>query len=249
MLSIDLAGKRALVTGAGRGVGRAIAHTLAQAGANVVVNDLGTRADDVVREIRDAGGSGRSAIFDVTNWFEVSEAFEAIGPIQILINNAGNSGGDTFTLASFVETQPEDWEPFFRVNLYGVMHCTRAALPAMIEQGWGRVVTIISESGRTGEPKLAAYSAAKAGAAGFGRSIAKEVGRNGITVNSVALGTMAGPGAGDPEMIERLIRNYTIRRRGEPEDAAGMVAFLASKHASWITGQTVAVNGGYSAAQ
>jgi 3-oxoacyl-[acyl-carrier protein] reductase len=249
MLTIDLSGKCAVVTGAGRGVGRGIAHTLAQAGATVMVNDIGDRADDVVREIRADGGNARAAIFDVTDWVQVSDAFDAIGPVQILVNNAGNSGGDTFTLASFVDTEPADWESFLRINLYGVMHCARAALPGMIDQGWGRVMTIVSESARTGEPKLAAYSAAKAGAAGFGRSLAKEVGRHGITVNSIALGTIATPGLGDPEMVKKLLRNYTIRRRGEPKDAAGIVAFLASEFASWITGQTIPVNGGYSMAQ
>jgi NAD(P)-dependent dehydrogenase (short-subunit alcohol dehydrogenase family) len=249
VLTINLTGKRALVTGAGRGVGRGIATTLAQAGATVVVNDIGARADDAVQEIRAAGGDARSSVFDVTDWGMVSDAVADMGRIDILVNNAGNSGTDTFNLVSFVETEPKDWDTFFRINLYGVMHCARAALPGMIEEGWGRIVTIVSESARTGEPKLAAYSAAKAGAAGFGRSLAKEVGRHGITVNSIALGTIATPGVGNPETIEKLLRNYAIRRRGEPGDAAGFVAFLASDYASWITGQTIPVNGGYSMAQ
>jgi len=130
-----------------------------------------------------------------------------------------------------------------------VMYCTRAVLPAMIEQGWGRVLTVVSDSGRTGDPKLAAYSAAKAGAAGFGRSLAKEVGRHGITVNSVALGTIAMSQPIEEERLAKLLRNYAIRRRGEPEDAAGMIAFLSSDLASWITGQTIPVNGGVSMAQ
>ena len=249
MLAIDLTGKRALVTGAGRGVGRGIAHTLAKAGAAVVVNDIGDRADLVATEICSAGGVATSSVFDVADWMSVSEAFNELGTIDILVNNAGNAGGDRFPLASFVESEPSDWQPFLQVNLYGVMHCARAALPAMIESGWGRIMTIVSESARTGEPKLAAYSAAKAGAAGFGRSLAKEVGRHGITVNSIALGTMAPPGSSDPAVVEKLLRNYPIRRRGDPSDAAGIVAFLASEFASWITGQTVPVNGGYSMAQ
>jgi 3-oxoacyl-[acyl-carrier protein] reductase len=249
MLAIDLSGRRALVTGAGRGVGRTVAMTLASAGASVVVNDLGDSAHTVAEEILHAGGVAEPSLFDVTDSTMVAEAIEKVGPVDILVNNAGNSGGDRFVLSSFVDTRPEDWEPFLRINLYGVMYCTRAVLPAMIEQGWGRVLTVVSDSGRTGDPKLAAYSAAKAGAAGFGRSLAKEVGRHGITVNSVALGTIAMSQPIEEERLAKLLRNYAIRRRGEPEDAAGMIAFLSSDLASWITGQTIPVNGGVSMAQ
>jgi 3-oxoacyl-[acyl-carrier protein] reductase len=137
------------------------------------------------------------------------------------------------------------------------MHCTRAVLPGMIERaGGGRVVTIISDAGRFGDINMAAYAAAKAGAAGFSRSIAREVGRYGITVNNVALGTIRPPSADDseaetPEAYERLkkmMSPYIIRRRGEPEDVANLVTFLVSPLASWITGQTYPVNGGYTLA-
>jgi NAD(P)-dependent dehydrogenase (short-subunit alcohol dehydrogenase family) len=249
VLTTDLTGRRALVTGAGRGVGRVVALTLAEAGATVAVNDISGSAEGVVAEIRAEGGRAERCLFDVTDWARTSEAIGALGPTDILVNNAGNSGSDQFSLASFVDTQPEDWEPFLRINLYGVMHCTRAVLPAMIDQEWGRIITVVSDSGRTGDPKLAAYSAAKAGAAGLGRSLAKEVGRFGITVNAVALGTIAPPHHVDPERVAKLLRNYAIRRRGEPGDAAGLIAFLCSDSASWITGQTVPVNGGVSMAQ
>jgi len=133
------------------------------------------------------------------------------------------------------------------------MYCTRAALPSMIEAGWGRVVTIVSDAGRYGTAKVAPYAAAKAGAAGFCRSIAREMGRHAITVNCVSLSTIetpttARPAAGTAEEEEARrarLRPYVIRRRGTPEDVAGLVAFLSSSHASWITGQTYAVNGGF----
>ena len=125
-----------------------------------------------------------------------------------------------------VNTTPADWEPYLKVNLYGVMYCTRAALPGMVEGGWGRVVTVISDTARVGEPSMAAYSAAKAGAAGFCRSVAREVGRHGITVNCVALGTMRQPDAlPDDELTEEQaaqlqkgLSRYIVRRRGTPDD-------------------------------
>jgi 3-oxoacyl-[acyl-carrier protein] reductase len=256
--SIDLSGRRALVTGAGQGVGRAIATTLATAGAEVVVNDLvAERAEAVVDELHAAGGKGSTAVFDVTDWDAVRAAVAACGPLDILVNNAGNAGraaslgfGDLKTL---VETEPADWEPWLRVNLYGVMYAVRAALPGMIDAGWGRIVTVISDTARVGETHMATYSAAKAGAAGFCRSVAREVGRHGITVNCVALGTMRPDGSGDPagdqpddQRLEALLKRYVIRRRGESADVAAMVTFLASPLAEWITGQTYPVNGGYS---
>ena len=254
-LAIDLAGHRALVTGAGQGVGRSIALTLAAAGAALVVNDVsGERAGEVAAQIVAAGGDAVAATFDVTDWEATRAAVDAGRPIDILVNNAGNAGSARLALAPLVETSPADWEPYLRVNLYGVMHCTRVVLPHMIAAGWGRVVTIVSDAGRTGERQLAAYAAAKAGAAGFSRSVAKEVGRHGITVNCVSLGTMGTPTAGvdlatsSVPDLDRILRAYVIRRLGEPEDAAAMVAFLASPLASWITGQTIPVNGGYSMA-
>jgi NAD(P)-dependent dehydrogenase (short-subunit alcohol dehydrogenase family) len=251
--NIDLGGKRALVTGAGQGVGRGIAMTLAAAGAEVLVNDLvEERAASVVDELAAAGGRGVTAVFDVTDYDAVRGAIDDKGPIDILVNNAGNAGQPVmdFDITALVQTEPSDWEPFIRVNFYGVMYGVRAALPGMIERGWGRIVTVISDAGRIGEPHLAAYSAAKAAAAGFCRSVAKEVGRYGITVNCVSLGTMQTPGTEGEDKARQAesLKRYIIRRRGLPEDVAAMVTFLASPLAPWVTGQTIPVNGGYSLA-
>jgi NAD(P)-dependent dehydrogenase (short-subunit alcohol dehydrogenase family) len=252
-LTIDLSGRRALVTGAGQGVGRQIATRLAEAGAAVVVNDrVEERAAAVSLELASYGAS--ISVFDVTEWQAVVAALESLGGVDILVNNAGNSGADEFGLRSVVDSEPTDWEPFLRVNLYGVMYCTRAALPAMVQRRWGRVITIISDSARVGDALMAPYAAAKAGAAGFCRSLASEVGRFGITLNSLALGTMRTPltrpdlEVDDPERVASLLRDYAIRRRGEPDDVAGMVAFLASDFGEWITGQTIPINGGRSMA-
>ena len=256
-LEIDLTGRRALVTGAGQGVGRAIALGLARAGAAVVVNDLAAdRAGEVVGEIDAAGGQASAAPFDVTDHAAVAGAVKAAGPIDILVNNAGNAGVEGFgQRGPFVESDPATWEPYLRVNLYGAMHCTHAVLAGMQAGRWGRIITIVSDSGRTGDKHMAAYSAAKAGAAGFMRAIALEAGQHGVTANCVALGTMRtaatapfwdDAATGDSPAAKALLRRYVIRRPGEPDDVTGLVTLLASDAASWITGQTYPVNGGFS---
>ena len=253
---LDLSGRRALVTGAGQGVGAAIAALLADAGATVAVNDLvAARAEQQAADLRQAGGGAVAAPFDVTNFEQLSDVVAGLGGVDILVNNAGNAGGDTWPgMKAFAETSPSDWQPFLAVNLYGVMNCVRAALPSMIAGGWGRIVTIISDASRVGEPKMAAYAAAKAGAAGLTRSVSKEVGRHGITANNISLGTMRTPlteaswvDADEREVATRL-RGYPVRRPGQPDDVAGLVGYLVSPGASWITGQTIPLNGGYSVA-
>jgi 3-oxoacyl-[acyl-carrier protein] reductase len=252
-MELNLDGRRALVTGAGQGVGRGLALALAAAGSEVAVNDVRPeRAEEVVREIVDAGGAAVPAAFDVTDYAQVADVFGRIGTVDILVNNAGNGGVEGIVgRGPFAESDPAGWEPYLRVNLYGVLHATRAALPGMVAGGWGRVITIVSDSGRTGDTYLAAYSASKAGAAGFTRAIARENGRYGITANNIALGTMRTPmteehWANPSEDAKAMLRSYVVRRPGLPEDVAGLTVLLASDHASWITGQTYPVNGGFS---
>ena len=254
-LDFGLEGRRALVTGAGQGVGEGIAHTLASADVDVIVNDYyAERAETVAHAIVAAGGRASAAAFDVTDHSGVHDALTELGHVDILVNNAGNAGTDGFgALAPFVDTNPDEWMKYLDVNLRGVMNCVHAALPAMIEAKWGRVITMVSDAARTGDAQMAAYSAAKAGAAGFCRAVASEVARHGITVNNIALGTMRTPlTAGlwdDPTKVDQqraLMSGYLVRRPGEPDDAAWMVATLASPRAGWITGQTIPVNGGRS---
>jgi len=260
---LDLDGQIAFVTGAGQGVGRAIALAMTQQNVGgVAVNDFVVeRAEAVVAEIEAMGGRAIPISCDVGDHEAVRAAFaetaEKLGPVTLLVNNAGNAGPSQQMGMSppFWETEPADWEKYFRTNLDGVMHCCHAAIPGMIEAGRGRIVTIVSDAGRIGEPRLAAYSAAKAGANGFVRAIAKETGRYGITCNAVSLSAMAPPM--EPEQLEqfmqsdqakRQVSRYIIRRFGQGDDVAGMVLFLCSDSASWITGQTYPVNGGYSLA-
>ena len=253
-IEIDLRGRRALVTGGGQGVGAAIAATLAAAGATVIVNDVvADRAATQAERIVTAGGWVDPVPFDVTDHGAVNDAVAASGPIDILVNNAGNAGTSDVDTERFVDTAPPQWERFVDVNLYGVMHCVHAVLPAMIEAGWGRV-----DHHRVGRRRAGRRPSGRR-QRGQGRgcrgrpAIAREVARDGVTVNNVALGTMrtklTTAGWDDPEradMQRAILADYLIRRPGEPDDAAWMVAVLASDRSAWITGQTIPVNGGYS---
>ena len=253
---VDFEGKVGLITGAGQGVGREAALGMAELGARaVVVNDYRLdRAEAVASEVMATGCKALPVQADITDLGNVFAMFkkaeDAFGAMDVLVNNAGNAGpaDPAVEPRPFWETGPQDWAPFIDTNFYGLMNCCRAALPAMTALRRGRIVTVVSDAGRVGEPHLAAYSGAKAGAAGFMRAIAKAVGRYDITANSVSLSTIRTPGVANmltEEAIPRMLKSYVIRRLGEPGDAANMILFLASDAASWITGQTYSVNGGY----
>jgi 3-oxoacyl-[acyl-carrier protein] reductase len=211
----------------------------------VVVNDIAAdRARAVVAEIRRDGAAATAGVFDLTRWEDVQASLD--GDFDVVVNNAGNAGNQAWPeMRDFTDTDPASWDGFIRINLLAPMYVVRAALPGMIARGWGRIITIISDAGRVGERRLAPYSAAKAGAAGFTRAIAREAGPHGVTANNVSLGTIAPEGTPHSPQ-DPLLRRYVIRRRGDPSDAAAMVTFLASEQAGWVTGQTIAVNGGYS---
>jgi len=258
---LDLGGQMAFVTGAGQSAGRAIALHLARHNAGgVVVNDfVAERAQAVVAEIEAMGVRAVAAPCDVGDHAAVKAAIdraaEALGPITILVNNAGMAGPNAqFDMGPwFWEAPPEDWDRYFRTNLFGVMNCCHAAMPGMVAQKKGRIVTIVSDAGRVGDPKLAAYAAAKAGAAGLVRSLAREGGRFGITCNAISLSSLEPPLP--PEQLDafratedykRRASAYVVRRMGRPADVANLVLFLCSDAAEWITGQTYPLNGGYS---
>ena len=258
---LDLGGQAAFVTGAGQGAGRGIALMLARHGAGgVAVNDFVlARAEAVASEITALGVRAIPVQADVGDHASVTAAFAAaraaLGPITLLVNNAGNAGpqADMGLSPEFWTTEPGEWARYFRTNLDGVMNCCHVALPEMVAHKRGRIVTIVSDSGRVGEARLSAYAAAKAGAAGFVRSIAKEAGRYGITCNAISLSTLEPP-MGEEQLAQFLasdrtkaqLSRYTIRRFGKPDDVGAMALFLCSEAASWITGQTYPVNGGYS---
>ncbi len=256
---LDLGGRIALVTGAGQGVGRQIAlHFAEHNSGGIIVNDYHLdRAEAVAEEVRAAGGNALAVQCDVTNLDAVKEMVakgkEKFGPVGILVNNAGNAGATPTAEARkpFWETGPEVWDHYIGVNLYGVMNCTAAVIPGMIERkDAGRLVTIISEASRYGDAGLEVYAGAKAGAAGFMRSCARTLGRYGITSNSISIAFTATPEVearvkSDPERFKKMMSSYVIRRPGQPNDIANMALYLASDASSWITGQTYSVSGGF----
>lgn len=257
---LDLSGKVALVTGAGQGVGRQVALDCAVNGcATVLVNDFyPERAQAVAAEVTAAGAKGVAVAGDVTDlglmMERVNAAAEAAGGLHICVNNAGNAGtsGDV-SAPPFWESDRQDWDRWLGTNLFGVMNVSRAAIPLMIKSGGGSLINVVSDAGRVGEAGLAVYSAAKAGAAGLSRALAKGLGVHGVRVNSVSLATILTPTIAplldDEAALKRMLRHYIIRRIGKPSDASAMIVFLASDASAWITGQTYGVNGGYSTSQ
>jgi len=247
----DLSGKVALVTGGGQGVGAGVARMLAGQGAAVAVNDIAEeRAQGTVKAVADEGGTAVAAVADITDPERVAAMVESVraqlGPVDILVNNAGIPVSG-MNLKPFVDTGPADWEPFVRLNFYAVLHCTHAVLPAMIERGRGRIITVVSDAAKVGEPFQAVYAASKGAAASFSKSLAKEVGKQGITCNCVALGTVPPQSAEvrDPERLAKQLKFYPMRRLGTPADVAAAITWLASDEGSWVTGQVISVDGGY----
>ena len=243
MTRFDLAGRTALVTGAGQNVGRGIALALGAQGAMVLVNDVRPeRAGAVAEEVSAVGGVARPMAFDVTDLASVMGALAPVGPVDILVNNAGNGGSGRMVPQPFVTMPPGDWEGPIRVNLYGVLHCCHALVPGMCERGRGRVITISSGAGTSGVAiGVSAYSAGKGAGIAFTRTLALEVARQGVTANSLAIGLMAVP---DPTVTERLAKSIPVGRIGTPEDVAAACVWLASDEAGWVTGQTIGINGG-----
>ena len=244
---MNLSNKVAMVTGGGRGIGRAIALRLAEAGAIIVVNDIGDAGpvEAVVGEIKAMGRQALPVLADVSSASDVdrlvAEATSAYGRIDILVNNAGIARDQLLLRMS-----EEDWDRVLDVDLKSVFLCTKAVLKHMVKQRWGRIISLASVVGIVGNPGQANYAAAKAGIIGFTRTIAKEVASRGITVNAIA------PGFIDTEMTQQLKEEWkkTLQKQiplgylGSPRDVAEAVAFFASEEARYITGQVLGVDGG-----
>jgi 3-oxoacyl-[acyl-carrier protein] reductase len=239
----------ALVTGASRGIGRAIAERLAADGFVVAVNYRSRRdaADEVVAAIESAGGTAMAVAGDVGDADAVAKMIgtveEALGPIAVLVNNAGITADDLL-----LRMKPEQWDTVIQTNLSSAYTCTKAVLRGMLKARWGRVVNVTSVSGIAGNPGQANYAAAKAGLIGFTKSVAKEVGSRGITVNAVAPGfvdTDMTDALGD-DVKEAVLPSISLGRFGTPAEIAGAVGYLASDDASYVTGQVLVVDGGLS---
>jgi 2-hydroxycyclohexanecarboxyl-CoA dehydrogenase len=243
--------KIAIVTGAGQGIGRAIAIKLAAEGASVAVTDVNeATAKDTAETIAGGEPAGRALAIrtDVTSRESVAAMIEQVrqefGRIDVLVNNAGWD-----KVGAFTDSDPADWDRIIAINLYGVLNTCHAVLPVMVAQGSGTVVSLASDAGRVGSSGEAVYAAAKGGIIAFTKTIAREMARYQVTANCVCPGPtdtalLASAFGDNPKLRESLARAIPLRRLGSPADLANAVAFLASDEAAFITGQTVSVSGG-----
>ncbi|WP_238366921.1 glucose 1-dehydrogenase [Mesobacterium pallidum] len=249
---LDLKGKTAIVTGGGQGIGRAITLRLAQEGMNVAIFDMNPDASQAtVDEAASHGGTVRIYSVDISDQDAVNAAVakseDEVGPTWMLVNNAGWDKP-----APFLATEKDLWDKIIAINLSGPLNTHKAVLPGMVERGGGRVINIASDAARVGTSTEAVYSACKGGIIAFTKSVARELARNNILMNAVCPGptntpmmqTVLGEGEQAQKWKDAMVRGIPLRRMGEPEDYAGIVAFLGSGDAAYITGQTISVSGG-----
>jgi 3-oxoacyl-[acyl-carrier protein] reductase len=246
---MDLTGKVAVVTGSGRGIGKAIALKLAEVGADIVINDFGdaTPAEQTANEVKNMGRQAIVVMGDVSFSADVARLIDTTistyGKLDILVNNAGiTRDGLTMRMSD------DDWDKVLTINLKSVFLCIRAALRPMLKQRAGRIISISSIVGIIGNPGQANYASAKAGIIGLTKTIAKEVGSRGITANAIAPGFIDTPmtQALSEEQRKALLNSIPLGSLGTPRDIAETVAFLASDEARYITGQVITVDGGIS---
>jgi 3-oxoacyl-[acyl-carrier protein] reductase len=242
--TLPLENRVAVVTGGGRGIGRAIAHELARQGAAVVVNDKSGEGV-VCSEINDVGGKASCFKADVSDFSEVQNLIkftvETFGDLHILVNNAGiTRDGLLLTMSE------DDWDTVLRVNLRGTFVCSKAAVKHMIRKRYGRIISIASVAGQMGNAGQTNYASSKAGIIGFTKSLAREVASRNITVNAIAPGFVDTDilKAMAPETLEAAVKMVPLGRKGKPEEIAYAAAFLASDRAAYITGQVLGVDGG-----
>jgi len=262
-MELNLKGKSVIVTGGGSNIGRAIALAFAREGTHVTIAEIdAAQGEKAAVEARKSGATSAVVVpTDVTKWDSVQAMVREVegrtGRVDVLVNNVG------WTLDRlFMEKERAEWEKEVQLNLWGMINCTRAVLDGMVARKTGAIVSMGSDAGRMGEFREGVYGACKAGIIALTKSVAREVGRHGVRLNVVCPG-MTMPASeeefgglsmwaaevnrawGTPEMQARIAKAYPLRRIGKPEDVAGAVVFLASDAASFITGQTLSVSGGY----
>ena len=258
-MNYGLEGKTALVVGGATGIGYAAASLMGREGMQVAVADINADAARLGAErLRAAGIKAAGIRADVTNpedvFAMVAQTEAELGPVDVLLNSAA-----VLDDKLFLESSPQDWDRMLKVCLYGPMNVLHAVLPGMVQRRHGRVICMASDSARVGQARLSYYAAAKAGVIALVKSVAQEIGPNGVTLNIVS------PGATNTEMrqqreeglkasmgeekyarrVQTVLRMYPTRRIGEPDDIASAILYLASAQASWVTGQVLSVNGGF----
>lgn len=249
---LDLKGKTAIVTGGGQGIGRAITLRLAEEGCKVAIFDLKPEAaEETAKEANALAGEAKVYSVDVSDQAAVNDAVKQaesdLGPTWLLVNNAGWDKP-----ANFLDTDKDLWDKIIAINLNGPLNTHKAVLPGMVERKGGRVVNIASDAARVGTSTEAVYSACKGGMISFTKSVARELARSGVLLNTVCPGptntpmmqSVLGEGEQAQKWKDAMVRGIPLRRMGEPEDYAGLVAFLASSDAGYITGQAISVSGG-----
>ncbi len=261
-MELGLTGKTVIVTGGAANIGRGITFSFIKEGCNVVIADIDEeQGQKVVKEVEGMGGKAIAVKTDVTDYASVEamakKTIETFGQIDVLVNNAG------FVSSSvFIKKPIEDWDKEIKINLYGVLNCTKVVLDHMVERQDGKIINIASDGCRVGEPREPVYQGTKGAVISLGKTIAREVGRYNITVNAICPGanipTEPGTAGKDSmwandlttaaipeEIMKKMIGHYPLGRLGNPEDVAKATIFFASDMASYITGQTLSVSGGF----
>ncbi len=248
-MKLDLENKIALVTGGGRDIGKLISFNLASEKAIVAVNynSSSKEAEETVADIRKLGGNAKAYKGDISNYHEMKNTIEQInvdfGEIDILVNNAGYT-----RIERFIESTPKEWDKQIDICLKGSINCCHLVIEKMIKNHNGRIINIVGDSSRIGEANLAITAAARGGTIALGKSLAKELGRYDITVNTISLGLVKTSHSNNEFLdknMEKILKSYPLKRIGNAEDVAPMVTFLCSQNANWITGQVISINGGF----
>ncbi len=248
-MDLFLKNKVAIVTGGASGIGQKTAEFFVQEGVKVFLADVQKeKIEETINGLKGRGGEAKGFYCDVTDErmvrLMVQEALNQFGTIDILVNSAG-VGGEMKPLEA---AERSDWQRILDINLIGTILCCKAVMPIMRQKNGGRIVNIASEAGVSGEKGLEVYAASKGGVIALTKSLAKALGRNNVTVNAVAPAFVHSPMTQflTPELEKKWLQMYVIKRLGEVEDIASMIVFLCSDRCSWITGQTISINGGFS---
>lgn len=248
-MKLNIENKVALVTGGARDIGKLISLNLASENVSVAVNynSSSKEADDTISEIKKLGGNAKAYKGNVSDYNEMKNMINSInldfGGIDFLINNAGYT-----RVERFFESKPEEWDKQIDICLKGSINCCHLVIEKMMEKKLGRIINLVGDSSRIGEANLAITAAARGGTIALGKSLAKELGRYNITVNTISLGLVKTTHSNNDFLeknMEKILKFYPLKRIGKADDVAPMVSFLCSNNASWITGQVISINGGF----